>query len=170
MLDEEVGQPEEGVIVSSPSFLGGFVNPPQREEPLNQVSGAPGLAADAQVGFVIEGLMLQVQPELAIGLALRVGDRLLFVGQRRTNPLRDRLPFQWRRVSHELLRRAFSESMAVIGMQVTPIDGQQHRDALLTRNPISLLVSQIAPQRFNTLPDEFLQSLFFVIVIVYGFL
>src|SRR5712692_4181361 len=40
-----------------------------------------------------------------------------------------------------------------------------------------LLVSQMAPQRFNTLPDEFLQSLFFrivplffVIVIVYGFL
>src|SRR5216684_1313909 len=65
MLDEKGGQPEQGGIVSLPSFLGGFVNPPKREEPLNQVSGAPSLAADAQVGFVIKGLMLQVQPAIA---------------------------------------------------------------------------------------------------------
>src|SRR6266852_3259897 len=66
--------------------------------------------------------------------------------------------------------------MAVVGMQVTPVEGQQHRDALLARDPISLLVSQIASQRFNTLPDKSLQSLlfwivplFFVIVVILGF-
>src|SRR5437764_12604596 len=49
VLNEEVSQPEEGGIVNVPSFLDGFVYPPKRREPINQVSRAPGLARDAQV-------------------------------------------------------------------------------------------------------------------------
>src|SRR6266704_2071646 len=66
--------------------------------------------------------------------------------------------------------------MAVVGMQVTLVDSQQHRDALFARDPISLLVSQAISQRFNALPDEPFQSLlfwivplFFVGVVILGF-
>ena len=81
MLHEEVDQSQERSIVNLLRFSGSFVDAPKRQESINQVNSATGLAADAQVGFIVEALFLQVQPELAIRLALRAGDLLLFIGQ-----------------------------------------------------------------------------------------
>ena len=80
MLDEEIDQSKECKIVNTLRFPGGFVNAPKRQQPINQVRGTTGLAADAQVGFIVEGIFLQVQQELAIGLAPRGWDLFLFVG------------------------------------------------------------------------------------------
>src|SRR6266849_7598979 len=70
MLDEEVDQSQERIIVNLLRFSGSFINAPKHQEPINQVGDATGLTAYAQVGFIVEALFLQVQPELAIGLAL----------------------------------------------------------------------------------------------------
>jgi len=122
LLDEEIGQLEEGKVVNPLRFSDSFIDASQHEESLNQVSDAIGLPADTQVGFIVKALFLQIQPELAIGLALLANNLFLLIGQCLTNPLHDRLPFQRRRVSHELLHCVFSEPMAVVGMQVTPSD------------------------------------------------
>src|SRR5712692_9646452 len=87
VLDEEVYQSQERIIVNLLRFSCSFVNAPKRQESINQVKSATGLAADAQVGFIVEALFLQVQPELAIRLALWANDLLLFIGQRFANTL-----------------------------------------------------------------------------------
>ena len=61
LLDEEIGQLEEGKVVNSLRFSDCFVNAPKHEESLNQIGSAAGFTADTQVGIIVEALFFQVE-------------------------------------------------------------------------------------------------------------
>src|SRR5205823_6198429 len=119
-------------------------------------------------------LFLQVQQEATICLATRASDLfyIIIIGKRIANPAGDSATFQGRCVFHQQLCGSISEAYAA-GLQVVLVNCEKHLYNLLTRYPVSLLVSQAAAQCFDTLPDKIAQSfllwmvpLFFIIVII----